>query len=300
MTDQLTIAACQMVTGIGSHETPAFDANMARITALVMAASDRGCGMAVLPENVLTFGQPGAYSQQIQAQWLDQFARLAESAGLWLVAGSLPLAEFTWQPGQTPTQVTWPAPDNMTGKPFATSVVFDDRGCIAGVYRKMHLFDAKINDATGAYRESDSFRPGSSPGLVATPWGIMGLGICYDLRFPEYFRQLRAANAAFVVLPSAFTWTTGQAHWELLLRARAVENQMFLVGVNQGGAHSATRKTWGDSMLVDAWGTVLARAGGAPADGQSQLGEQLVVARLNFAEQATLRDDMPVWLHRKL
>lgn len=298
MTDKLRIAALQMITRIaGQIETSqdTLDHNFATAARLVAAAAAQGCKLAALPENLLTFGTRAHFSRDQQQAWLVAFSDLARRNALWLVAGSLPLEHFASQEDVS-MPLRWLDDEH---KPFATSVVFGSDGVLRAVYRKMHLFDARVDDGTGVYRESEHFRAGSAPCVVDTPWGVMGLGICYDLRFPEYFRALRELGAHFVVLPSAFTWATGEAHWELLLRARAVENQLFVIGVNQGGGHSATRKTWGDSMIIDTWGQVLVRVGNMSPSNDSQLGEALLIADLDFEQLRNIRVKMPVWEHRK-
>src|SRR5699024_1648556 len=172
-------------------------------------------------------------------------ADAARQHGLWIVAGTLPLR----------------TPDRQHVRP--ASLVYDSGGNRVACYDKIHLFDVGVPGSTEAYRESDLFAPGPlTPVTVDTPWGCMGLSICYDLRFPELYRALADAGAAFVTAPAAFTHTTGQAHWHLLTRARAVENQITLVAPNQAGIHADDRRTYGHSLIVDAWGTVRAEAGG--------------------------------------
>jgi len=293
--DTLSVAALQMVSR--TDDEKAVDDNLQVAASLVSRAAEAGAELAVLPENVLTFGQRDSFSRAEQLRWLQRFSELAKQHQLWLVAGSLPLQAFIVAEGGSLNQLNWAENDAL---PFSTSVVFNSAGDIAGVYRKMHLFDAEVNDSTRVYRESDYSQAGDAPVAVETPWGLMGLGICYDLRFPEFFRRLSAQGMRYCVLPSAFTYITGAAHWALLLRARAVENQCFMVGVDQGGEHGRRRKTWGESMIVDGWGDVLVRAGDALAVKDSQLGEHLLIAELNFTEQEKLRQRMPVLRHRRL
>lgn len=287
----LTLSVVQMISVIDdSSVEQALAQNFARVRALVAKAAGQGADIVVLPENVLTFGTRCRFSLEQQQNWLAQFSRLAGDHNIWLVAGSLPLSGFTAQPAAAPSDIQWQQSDDL---PYATCVVFDAEGRVQGWYRKMHLFDATVADKTGRYTESAFFKAGSKPGLVTTPWGVMGIGICYDLRFPEYFRLLRAGNARFVVLPAAFTHATGAAHWEVLMRARAVENQLYIAGSNQGGQHTSTRVTWGDSMIIDAWGQVVERVGSALTEPDSQLGESVISAVLDFAAQETIRSNMP-------
>lgn len=301
MVRRFRVGLCQMVSQLEGVET-----NFSTLEGLLGRASKANCQLAVLPENLLTFGLKARFTRDEQVQWLVRFSALARAHKLWLVAGSMPLHGFSWADGDgdgdwevSADTIRWhDASEDV--KPFATCVVFDDQGRIASAYRKMHLFDADVKDNMGAYRESDSFSRGDMPVVCETPWGRMGVGICYDLRFPEYFRALRQQGADFVVLPSAFTWATGKVHWELLLRARAVENQIVMIGVNQGGEHTPQRKTWGDSMVVNGWGEIIARAGDDKLLEDSQLGEHLVVTQVDLDELELLRKDMPVWNHRRL
>lgn len=300
MSDTIVVAALQMVSQTTAKENAAVDtlkANLAVTARLLQNAAYQGAQLVVLPENVLTFGSSLGFPLAQQQAWLNAFSALAAEYRLWLVAGSMPIHGFEYTAGCRPEALRWHDSQEL---PYATCVVFDDSGGVAGCYRKMHLFDADVADAVGCYRESDHFRAGQTPGVVATPWGTMGVGVCYDLRFPEYFRHLADAGVQWVVLPSAFTHTTGAAHWEILLRARAIENQYFVVGVNQGGEHSSGRKTWGDSMIVDAWGQVLARAGDAPLRPGSQLGEAVLVHSLDLSELCPIRKAMPVSQHRAI
>lgn len=295
---RLVVAALQMVSQIPANDSATAEtlkANLATAARLLESASHQGAQLVVLPENVLTFGAFSVFPLAQQQKWLNDFSALAAAYRLWLVAGSLPIHGFDFALGATPDSLRWHEPQ---GLPYATSVVFDDHGGVAGCYRKMHLFDADVADATGRYRESDHFRPGLEPGLVATPWGTMGVGVCYDLRFPNYFQWLADAGAQWVVLPSAFTHTTGAAHWEVLLRARAIENQYYVMGVNQGGEHNTHRNTWGDSMIVDAWGRVLSRVGDPRLQPGSQLGEAVLVHSLDLTTLRGIRMKMPVSQHR--
>ncbi|SMF54222.1 Predicted amidohydrolase [Alteromonadaceae bacterium Bs31] len=286
----LQIAAIQLVSEAN------IASNLASVEKLLKQAKLAGAQLAVLPENVLTFGQQQSFDRQAQMAWLKWFSAQAQQQKMWIVAGSMPLQAFEISQGGSLSDLQW---SEAASLPYATSVVFNSNGAIEGVYRKIHLFDAQVNDATARYRESEQFCAGGEPAVIETPWGKMGLGICYDLRFPEYFRLLRQRGADFVVLPSAFTYATGAAHWEILLRARAIENQSHVIGVNQGGEHKGGRSTWGDSMIVDPWGDVLARVGDAVPTKDSQLGEHIVIAQMDLASQRALRERMPSAQHQK-
>ena len=167
--------------------------------------------------------------------------------------------------------------------------VYNPKGDLVGRYDKRHLFDVDVVDGQGSYRESAVIEPGNELIVVDTELGRVGLSICYDLRFPDHFWQLREQGAEIIVVPSAFTKVTGKAHWEVLLRARAIETQCFILGANQGGVHSPSRETSGDSMIIDPWGSVLSRC---------EAGEAVVLAELDFDLLHQLRQRMPVLLHK--
>lgn len=263
----LKIAAIQLVSTVD------INANLGQCEVLLDSASRSGAKLVVLPENALCYGAPLDSLRARQAELKGRMAALAKQHKIWLVAGSLP----------------WFDPA-FAEKPSASCFVFDSQGQEVLHYRKIHLFDADVNDATGSYRESDNYSAGTDPGIFDTPWGKFAVAICYDLRFPEYFRLLSEAGACGVFVPSAFTYVTGEAHWEVLLRARAIENQMYMFAANQGGEHTATRKTWGESMIISPWGRIVEKA---------TLGEALVVAEINLDEVNDIRKKMPVLLHRK-
>ena len=158
-------------------------------------------------------------------------------------------------------------------------------------YDKIHLFDVDIPGRTESYRESSSVRPGVEPVVVDTPAGRLGLAVCYDLRFPELFRELLSQGAEWLCLPSAFTAATGRAHWEVLLRARAIENLCHVVAPAQSGFHENGRETHGDSMIIDPWGRILARL---------PRGTGVVTAELDFVRQREVRQNFPAVSHRRL
>jgi predicted amidohydrolase len=171
-----------------------------------------------------------------------------------------------------------------------TAVYLDADGEVCGIYRKIHLFDVAIPDGA-EYRESASVRPGEGPVVVDTPFGGLGLSVCYDVRFPELYRALSARGARLLVVPAAFTLHTGRDHWHVLLRARAVENLAYVLAAAQYGRHNAKRVTFGHSMIVDPWGQVLAEVGDH---------EGVAVAELDFDYQDRLRRELPALSHRRL
>jgi len=271
------VAAIQMIS------TRDIATNLAEAGRLLHKAATQGASIAVLPENfaVLATGQMRSCGRQesggesIIRRFLSEQARQLQ---LWIVGGSMPLA-------------TRPDGSEIAERVRASCIVYDDQGCETGRYDKIHLFDAMVEDAQGQYRESDTFEPGQQVVVVDTPAGRLGLAVCYDLRFPELFRALREQGAEWVCLPSAFTWQTGDAHWHALIRARAIENQVWVVAAGQGGQNSERRKTYGHSLICDPWGRVVAELDDGPG---------LVTANLDLEKLSQIRTRMPVWAHRRL
>ena len=194
---------------------------------------------------------------------------LARELGIWILAGTLPLES------------------DEPGKMHNSSLLIDPRGQLASRYDKLHLFGFCTGQEQ--YDEAATMSPGREVVSHPLPWGLLRLGICYDLRFPELFRLDPAPD--FIALPAAFTHTTGLAHWELLLRARAVENLAFVLASAQGGEHPGGRRTFGHSMIIDPWGRVLA---------QVEEGQGLAIATLDLAAQRKVRSQLPALTHRKI
>lgn len=246
----LTLGLVQMVS------TKSLEENLASAERQIKACAEAGAELVVLPEMFAIFGggdQLAAGQAEADKEGpLRQFlASMASSYGVYLVGGSIPCTAAN-------PYSTAPELETLLSRVYAACFVYDNKGQEIGRYDKVHLFDAQVNDAQGQYRESDTFAPGIKPQCFASPWGNIGLAVCYDLRFPEYFRQLADLDCELVLVPAAFTYTTGEAHWELLLKARAVENQCFVAGAAQGGEHSKRRATWGHSCVIDPWGKTLA------------------------------------------
>jgi predicted amidohydrolase len=265
------VAALQMTSGAGVA------ANLAQARRLLEAAQAGGAALAVLPEN---FAFMGAHEQDKLAVGEDAgrgpiqdfLAGTARDLGVWIVAGTVPLKVDA-------THVA------------AACLVYDAAGKRVARYDKIHLFDVDVPGG-GRYRESASIAAGPrQPVVVDTPVGRLGLSVCYDLRFPELFRQLAAQGAEVLAVPSAFTERTGAAHWDVLLRARAVENLCYVVAPGQHGTHPGGRRTWGHSLIVDPWGGVLARR---------EAGEGAIVAPLSRETLLNLRRSFPVLAHRRL
>lgn len=271
----MKVAAIQMVSG------PCLQDNLDRAAALLAEAAACGAELAVLPEYFCLLGQHDTDKLRIQETLghgpiQDFLARTARQLGIWLVGGTLPL---TVGDGRRVRNST---------------LVFDPTGMCVARYDKIHLF--RFNNGEEQFDESRVLEPGTEPvvfELVARSgqrWRI-GMSICYDLRFPELYRTYAAQGADVLLVPSAFTHTTGQAHWELLLRARAVENLAYVLAPAQGGLHPNGRRTWGHSLLVDPWGTVLA---------EHAEGEAVVLGTLDAARLAQCRTRLPALEHRTL
>lgn len=251
--------------------------NRARIAELLATLPAERPLLVLLPENFALFGERQGYADSAEVLGegpiQTQLAAWARHYGIWLVAGAMP------------TRIEGEA------RIHTSSLVFDPEGRCQGHYHKIHLFDVDVADGQGRYRESETFSSGERPVTVPSPFGTLGLSICYDLRFPELYRTLVAHGARILLVPAAFTRVTGAAHWEALLRARAIENQCWVVAANQGGDHETGRETFGHSMIVDPWGAIVAC---------QRAGAGLVSARFDPEQAPTLAGRMPVLRHARL
>lgn len=277
------IAAVQMVSSADIRQ------NMASAERLLVAAAEQGAGLIVLPENfaVLDGGPQSTFAERegdLTAPLQGMLSRIAREQGVWVVAGTIPMITRPVTGSQAATELT-------DGRVRPASLVFNPQGFIVARYDKMHLFDVQVSDKQARYAESDSFEPGECPTVVDTDAGRLGLSICYDIRFPELYRHYFANKVDLISVPSAFTRVTGEAHWEVLLRARAIENQCYVIGAGQGGVHNERRETFGHSMIIDPWGRIL--------DVLDQ-GEGLVIADTDKDALAAIRQRMPVYEHRRL
>lgn len=276
----MKVAAIQMVSG------PDVQANLHQAGKLLQTAARGGAELVVLPEYFCLMGQCDADKLAIGEVFgsgpLQQFlSDTARTLGLWLVGGTLPLA--------------CPAPDAAApdaARVTNSSLVFSPDGACVARYDKVHLF--RFDNGQERYDESLVLKAGTEPVTFDLPsrdghrWRI-GLSVCYDLRFPELYRAYASAGAHVMLVPSAFTYTTGQDHWEVLLRARAIENLSFVVAAAQGGLHDNQRRTWGQAMLIDPWGQVLAQKA-------QQAG--VVLAELDFDVLTACRSRLPALQHR--
>jgi len=279
----LVVAAVQMTSSDN------VEANLDRCRELVREAAGAGALLVGLPENFAYLGgdqdhrlalaehlpATGTGERAASGPILLAMQELARSAGVWLILGGFP------ERGQ------------MARRLRNSSVLIDPDGAVAAVYRKIHLFDVDLSGLPGGKRfcESDAIEPGTEVVVADTPLGAIGLSVCYDLRFPELYRALAARGARVVAVPSAFTAETGKDHWHVLLRARAIENQVYVLAPAQVGSHGPNRRSYGHALVVDPWGTILAECGEP---------EGFALARLDFAYQDKVRAALPVLSHRKL
>ena len=270
------VAAIQMA---GSRN---LEVNLDEAQSLIELAVTKGAQLLVLPENFAYLG----------CKEISSIAKIEKSIGparkflseqaikhkVWIVGGTIPVAAPT-------------LPDGLEKRmPSASCFVVDDSGCEVACYQKMHLFDASVDDKKGSYLESSEYSPGNAPVVVDTPFGRLGLAICYDLRFPELFRYLTEHGAELIAIPSAFTSKTGEFHWNLLLRARAVENLTYIIGANLGDRDHPKRPTWGGSAIIDPWGKVIS---------EMQEGSGVVTASIDLAYLNDTRIKFPVNKHRR-
>jgi predicted amidohydrolase len=264
-------AAIQMASG------PNVGANLTEAKRLIASAVDAGCELVVLPENFalipmketdrLAIAEP--YGDGPLQEFLSSQARTHR---IWLVGGTIPLA----------------ADDKKKVRPAC--LVFNDKGEVVARYDKMHLFDVSLENGE-EYNESLSQEPGNQTVVVETPFGQLGLAVCYDLRFPELFRRMLDQGAEIFAVPSAFTEITGKAHWEILVRARAIENLAYVIAAAQGGYHVNGRETHGDSMIVGPWGMICDRL---------PRGSGIVVADIDLQRMASIRKSLPSIQHRRI
>ncbi|MDO8811556.1 MAG: carbon-nitrogen hydrolase family protein [Gallionella sp.] len=262
------VAAIQMASG------PNVAGNLSEARRLIAKAAEHGARLVVLPEFFAIMGMTDQDKIKVREQpgqgpiqsFLGETARQYK---VWLVGGSIPLAA------------------NAPDKVLNSCLVFDEQGKQVARYDKIHLFNLELGNER--YDEAKTIEPGKQVVVVDSPFGRIGLAVCYDLRFPELFRAMKEVD--IIVLPSAFTETTGKMHWEVLVRARAVENLAYVIAAAQGGYHVNGRETHGNSMVVNPWGGVLDRL---------PRGSGVVIAEVNPSYQASLRASLPALTHRTL
>jgi nitrilase len=267
----MKVAAVQMTSGVEVAQ------NLVTARALLEQAAQQGAMLAVLPENFAIMAHKERDKRAVaeddgQGPIQHLLASSAKELGLTIVGGTIPIKV----PGEE--------------RVAAASLVYGPDGSRLGRYDKMHLFDVNVPDAAESHRESSGMVPGRQVGVIATPVGRLGVAVCYDLRFPELFRRMIDQGADFFVVSAAFTVPTGKAHWQLLLRARAVENLCHLVAAAQVGQHENGRQTYGHSAVIDCWGGVVEQA----------LGEGVLIGEVDLDRQARIRREFPALEHRVL
>ncbi len=267
-----TVACIQMASG------PKVGANLLEAERLIGMAVDKGSKLVVLPENFAIMGKHEQDKVALResegaGQIQDFLAQQAKRHGIWLVGGTVPLV----------------AGDEQRIR--AACLLYDEQGRQAARYDKIHLFDVAVVDSDERYTESQTIEPGDRAVVVDTPFGKLGLAVCYDLRFPELFRTMLDEGMELLALPSAFTAVTGKAHWEPLVRARAIENLSYVFAAGQGGYHLNGRATYGHSMIVDPWGQVM---------NELATGSGLVCAELNLEQLRNIRRTFPCLDHRHI
>ncbi|OEZ61040.1 carbon-nitrogen hydrolase family protein [Duganella sp. HH105] len=263
-----TVAAVQMIS------SPSVTENIATARRLVKQAADAGATLVLLPEYWAIMGvndsdKVGVAEPLGRGAIQDFMSALAKELEIWLIGGTLPLAS------------------DDAEKVINTTLVYNPQGEHVGRYDKIHLFG--FTKGTESYNESRTIVPGKNVGVFEAPFGKVGMSVCYDLRFPELYRAM--GPVSLIVVPAAFTYTTGHAHWEILLRARAIENQCYVLAAAQGGNHPNGRRTWGHSMLIDPWGAV-----------KSVLaeGEGVVHGDIDLLFMDSVRQSLPALKHRTM
>jgi len=266
------VAAIQMASG------PNVQANLDQAERLIAEAVSQSAKLIVLPENFSFMGKDDHERLSVAEDDGDGMVQnflsaQAKKHEIWLVGGTVPIKS------------------EVQGKIFSSCILFNDKGERVACYNKIHLFDAHLDEADERYAESETALSGDEIVVVDTPFGKLGLAICYDLRFPEMFRTMVNEGMEICAIPSSFTAITGKAHWEVLLRARAIENLCYVVAAEQGGYHVSGRETHGNSSIVNPWGTVLNYMG---------KGAGVVAAKIDLDYLETTREHFPVLSHRRL
>lgn len=254
------------------------ESNLAEAERLIKDAVRNGAKLVVLPENFALMGlteydKLSHIEANNKGPIQDFLRQVSRRYGVWIVAGTIPMES------------------DMVTKVRAATLIYNHHGERIGRYDKIHLFDVDVPDSNEQYRESDTIDGGSQLLVIDSPAGRLGVAVCYDLRFPEMFRRMLDAGMEVLALPSAFTAATGAAHWEILIRARAIENLCYVFASNQGGIHENGRKTYGHSMIVDPWGKLLNTLGS---------GSGVICAEIDLEHLRSVRRSFPVLMNRRL
>lgn len=246
------VEPARAVACIQMNSTGSIVDNLKQAETLLQQAAAEGAVLVLLPEMFLSLDAKQYTALATDSGYVQLLSDWAKQYKVWLVAGAIPQ----------------PSPD---GRLYSACLVFDDRGDNVAQYNKIHLFDAQVDDVQGRYQESKHFAPGDETVVIDTPVGRLGLSICFDIRFPQLFQRLRQQGAEIIAVPAAFTYLTGQAHWQVLLRARAIETQCYVLAANQCGQHDHKRHTWGHSQIISPWGEVLSELAHQPGVISSQI-----------------------------
>ncbi len=264
------------VAAIQMNSSDSVSDNLDLLDSLLGEAAQQGNNLVLLPENFAFMGHPKELVEKVMEDFNDGpiqsfISDKAKEYGFWIVAGSIPIKNAD------------------QSKSLARCLVVDSRGILVKYYDKIHLFDVIVNGKT--YSESSYIEPGSKPISVQTPWFKLGLSICYDVRFPELYRSKAYQEIDLIMVPAAFTAETGQAHWQTLLKSRAIENLCYVLASAQWGEHYGQRKTYGHSMIVDPWGEV---------KDLLPTGNGVVSSEINLELIAETRERFPALSHRKI
>ncbi|HTE39311.1 MAG TPA: carbon-nitrogen hydrolase family protein [Steroidobacteraceae bacterium] len=267
-----------LAAAIQMTSSPSVAENLSAARELLEQAAARSVVLAALPENFAIMGLRETDKLSVSETYgdgpiQDWLSRTARELGIWIVGGTMPMRS------------------DESNRVAAACLVYDAQGACVARYDKMHLFDVDIPGRAESYRESATIAPGSEPRVIDTPIGKLGLAVCYDMRFPELFRHAVAQGATVLSVPSAFTVPTGLAHWDVLLRARAIENLCYVLAPAQVGTHANGRETYGNAMIVDPWGEVLSRVEDVPG---------IAIAHIDAENQQAMRARFPALLHRRL
>ena len=269
---QCRVAAIQMTSGSDVKK------NLEQAEKLISSAKDQGAKLIVLPEMFAMMGIDQMDKVKMRESYgsgpiQDFLQKQAAKQRIWLVGGTIPIAV-----------------EDSDEKVNATCLLLNDQGSVVARYDKIHMFDVSVSATRESYHESKTTKAGNKIVVAQTPFGKIGLAVCYDLRFPELFRSMHDQDVEIVALPAAFTFTTGSAHWDILTRARAIENQVYVIAAAQTGVHENGRKTFGHSMIVDPWGQVKASL---------PEGSGIVISNIDFNYLKRIRGEFPVLSHRR-
>lgn len=266
------VASIQMIS------TADVSQNLISASELISQAVDQGANFLLLPENFPLMGHEEHDKVSIlepfgQGPIQDFLSHQSLRHGIWLMGGTIPLQA------------------SDANKVRASCLLYNPEGQCTSRYDKIHLFDVTVDEDTDeCYQESNTLEAGNEIVVAETPFGNIGMSVCYDLRFPELYRAMLEYDVDIITVPSAFTATTGEAHWESLLRARAIENLSYVIASNQGGKHINNRETWGHSMIIDPWGRILDCV---------EKGPGFAIADINLEKQKKLRKNFPCLKHKK-